>query len=89
MLYYIASDAGYWNNTIGWVEQAGDATHFTQLEREIVRLPILEDNIRWVAFNDDEPLYEYCRRSGCGVALDDGEGYDGLCGNCADKAESD
>jgi len=23
----------------------------------------------------------------CGASLADGEGYDGLCGNCADKAE--
>jgi len=26
-----------------------------------------------------------CRE--CGASLDDGEGYDGLCGNCADVAE--
>lgn len=25
----------------------------------------------------------------CGASLDDGEGYDGLCGNCADRAEND
>jgi hypothetical protein len=32
--------------------------------------------------DDEDP----CDR--CGAALDDGEGYDGLCGNCADIAES-
>lgn len=26
--------------------------------------------------------------SECGASLDDGEGYDGLCGNCADRAEA-
>ena len=30
---------------------------------------------------DEESCYE------CGASLDDGEGYDGLCGNCADAAE--
>ena len=30
-------------------------------------------------------LVETC--SECGVSLTDGEGYDGLCGSCADKAE--
>lgn len=24
----------------------------------------------------------------CGASTDDGEGYDGLCGNCADRAEA-
>lgn len=32
--------------------------------------------------DDDEP--EEC--SECGESLDDGEGWDGLCGNCADRA---
>lgn len=25
----------------------------------------------------------------CGASLDDGEGYDGLCGSCADAAEAE
>lgn len=29
---------------------------------------------------------EHCE---CGAPLDDGEGYDGLCGNCADRAENE
>lgn len=27
--------------------------------------------------------------SECGVKLEDGEGYDGMCGNCADSAEEE
>ncbi|MEI6232899.1 MAG: hypothetical protein WCT04_07600 [Planctomycetota bacterium] len=29
-----------------------------------------------------------CEKCACGASLGDGEGYDGKCGNCADKAES-
>lgn len=41
---------------------------------------------------DDADLCEdcslnYCSR--CGESNDDGEGYDGLCGDCADVAEAD
>lgn len=30
-----------------------------------------------------------CRTEGCGELTDDGEGYDGFCGNCADRLESE
>jgi len=30
-----------------------------------------------------------CRIDGCENAIDDGEGWDGMCGDCADKAEKD
>lgn len=30
-----------------------------------------------------------CQCSDCGESLNDGEGWDGLCGNCADAAEGD
>lgn len=36
---------------------------------------------------DQEDEVETC--SECGVALDDGEGYDGMCGSCADSAEEE
>jgi hypothetical protein len=29
----------------------------------------------------------FCMTKGCMEAMDDGEGYDGYCGNCADKRE--
>ena len=38
--------------------------------------------------NDDcwaEPQDDPCRE--CGESADDGEGWDGLCGNCADREE--
>jgi RNA polymerase subunit RPABC4/transcription elongation factor Spt4 len=39
------------------------------------------------------PLYEddedTCDQCGTDLADDEGEGYDGLCGNCADKAEAE
>ena len=31
---------------------------------------------------------EYCRWCDADLADDAGEGYDGLCGNCADRAEA-
>lgn len=33
-------------------------------------------------------LCEECDCSHCGASLDDGEGFDGYCGNCADILES-
>lgn len=40
---------------------------------------------------DDHPyeLAETCRTPGCGNSLDDGEGWDGFCGTCADRLEAD
>lgn len=35
---------------------------------------------------EDDIRENHC--SECGASLDDGEGYDGLCGNCADRAEA-
>ncbi len=46
-------------------------------------------NDRFAGTEDHEPspAYEqWC--SQCGAPLDDGEGYDGSCGNCADRAEA-
>lgn len=40
----------------------------------------------WVWVSDEEA--GICSTPGCGNLLDDGEGYDGECGSCADK-ESD
>ena len=37
------------------------------------------------AYACDIDQNEYCAE--CGKTLSDGEGYDGLCGSCADKAE--
>ncbi|MFE0151370.1 hypothetical protein ACFWY5_29785 [Nonomuraea sp. NPDC059007] len=37
---------------------------------------------------DVDPEPELCRRDGCEEPLDDNEGYDGLCGSCADHAEN-
>jgi len=34
-----------------------------------------------------DPDLSKCRE--CGEPNDDGEGWDGLCGNCADKAEGE
>lgn len=44
---------------------------------------IVEDGNSYLD-TDDEDL---CSR--CGASLDNGEGYDGLCGNCADRAENE
>ena len=54
-----------------------------QLDEDIVRVfpaaqAVVEDAPE---DEDEESCYE------CGASLDDGEGYDGLCGNCADAAE--
>lgn len=38
---------------------------------------------------DDDELEEDERCSACGGDLSDNEGYDGLCGTCADAAEAD
>ncbi|MFJ3182352.1 hypothetical protein ACIPJN_28750 [Streptomyces sp. NPDC086796] len=32
-----------------------------------------------------DPLEELCSNEGCRASLSDGEGYDGECGNCADR----
>lgn len=40
-----------------------------------------EDGFGNVALLDD---YEQCAHDGCSGSLDDGEGYDGYCGGCAD-----
>lgn len=32
-----------------------------------------------------EPAEEYCSTEGCTNTLDDGEGWDGYCGSCADR----
>jgi hypothetical protein len=37
---------------------------------------------------DDEDGPEVCRAEDCGASLDDGEGYDGYCGTCADRLEA-
>jgi hypothetical protein len=37
-----------------------------------------------LAYSVSETEMDYCDR--CGASLDNGEGYDGLCGNCADRA---
>ena len=37
--------------------------------------------------DEDEDEEEICREEGCENSLDDGEGYDGLCGEHADEAE--
>jgi len=49
-------------------------------------MPQKPDCIRDVEAAVEEELSDYCRQ--CGAGTDDGEGYDGLCGNCADKKES-
>lgn len=36
---------------------------------------------------DDDEDIERCSRCGANLADDEGEGYDGLCGSCADIAE--
>jgi len=44
----------------------------------------------WADDPDDEAVCPECaaeKCSECGEPLDDGEGYDGKCGNCADRAE--
>ena len=41
------------------------------------------DNPELLDSDDDDTC------SQCGASLDDGEGYDGLCGNCADKADDE
>lgn len=37
---------------------------------------------------DGTPLEDLCSNEDCRSALDDGEGYDGECGNCADRRYS-
>ncbi|MUL61058.1 hypothetical protein B5P44_00470 [Mycobacterium sp. CBMA 213] len=32
--------------------------------------------------------YSQCRTEGCTENADDGEGFDGFCGNCADREEA-
>ncbi|WP_114906747.1 hypothetical protein [Ornithinimicrobium murale] len=39
-----------------------------------------------IAFESDGDDEDVCS---CGASLDDGEGYDGMCGNCADRADND
>lgn len=38
---------------------------------------------------EDHGHIERCRAEGCGNDLDDGQGFDGYCGDCADQAEAD
>ncbi|WP_174399812.1 hypothetical protein [Mycolicibacterium sphagni] len=41
--------------------------------------------------DDDDEAPEVCRDphdEGCSEPLDDGEGYDGCCGTCADRLEA-
>lgn len=57
------------------------------LDDEPFEVQDLDDRFRSganIAFDvDDEDV------CWCGASLDDGEGYDGMCGNCADKAEKE
>lgn len=39
-----------------------------------------------IAVESDDDDEDTCS---CGASLDDGEGYDGLCGNCADRADNE
>jgi hypothetical protein len=41
-----------------------------------------------VSVDSVEEFYGDEDRCACGASLDDGEGYDGKCGNCADRAEA-
>jgi hypothetical protein len=45
-MYCILSDAGYWNNDIGWIEWREDATLFSYEETLCLRLP-LGANVKW------------------------------------------
>jgi hypothetical protein len=44
--FVIASDEGYWNNDIGWVENLNDATVFSHNATQYLQLPIGQ-NVRW------------------------------------------
>ncbi len=33
------------------------------------------------------PQCDHCAAEGCTAGLDDGEGFDGYCGNCADRRD--
>jgi hypothetical protein len=35
--------------------------------------------------DDEDDELKLCNTEGCGNSLDDGEGFDGKCGSCADK----
>lgn len=41
-----------------------------------------------ITVSEDEADDETCRGEDCDNSTDDGEGWDGLCGNCADRAEA-
>jgi hypothetical protein len=49
------------------------------------------DRVRGVFFAEDDGSGEYddhCSTEGCTGRMDDGEGYDGYCGNCADRLDA-
>lgn len=47
--------------------------------------PVSLDGLMW----NEHDLAEADLCNQCGASLSDGEGYNGLCGNCADRAEPD
>lgn len=59
-----------------------------QSPHRTVRLMIVEDTLAVQAADEPEPdgSGELC--SQCGGSLADGEGWDGLCGSCADRADN-
>lgn len=44
---------------------------------------VFDDKGNEIAVDLSEPDEDHCRQ--CGAPSDNGEGWDGLCGNCADK----
>lgn len=49
--------------------------------------PAVNALTRWVDEEADDWLENHCSEEGCDESLEDGEGYDGLCGTHADQAE--
>lgn len=63
--------------------------HDSELYCEIAIAAVPESGTLWEAEGDFGGVTLDANCTECGEPCDDGEGWDGLCGNCADKAEGD
>lgn len=73
---------GYGAERTEFVPEDIDPDYFAPIQTPVADVEVEEED-------DDEEEDDYDEDiCSCGASLDDGEGYDGMCGNCTDRAEA-
>jgi hypothetical protein len=90
-------EATDWDAATQIVDDVRDYTIFTEAitEEDLRRMLASFDSATTPAVNSTRAELaasldsdkEFCRTCDADLSIDDGEGYDGECGNCADKTE--